>query len=283
VNPLPGADRLFTRRRVLRTGGLTVSLGALLAACGDDDSESAPGRVGYAPPATPLPTVEKTDGVWLRTATSIEYTVLDVYARTTELGDLDATAQALVDRFVEDHTEHIEVLTGLTTEAGAEPYECTNAWYIDRTVDPIFTQITGSESEGIAPSDDPARDLMAVANAFESLSGAMYQQMTSVLTVPELRSQVMTIGAQEARHAAAMAITATGAPEGYVSPALFGEDVAPDESGLFLAYAIPSQFGSLAAIQLVVGARNEAGTRETFIIDTPSDNSLIYDGMSCEA
>jgi hypothetical protein len=283
VTPLPGADRVFSRRRLLQTGGLTVSLGALLAACGDDDVEGGPGRVGYAPPATPLPTVDVNDGVWLRTATSIEYTVLDVYARTTEMGDLDATAQALVDRFVEDHTEHIEVLTGLTTEAGAEPYECTNAWYIDRTVTPIFTQITGSEADGIAPSDDPARDLMAVANAFESLSGAMYQQMTEMLTVPELRAEVMTIGAQEARHAAAMAITATGAPEGYISPALFGEDVTPDESGLFKAYAIPTQFGSLAAIQLVVGARNEAGTRETFIIETPADNSLIYDGMSCEA
>jgi hypothetical protein len=124
---------------------------------------------------------------------------------------------------------------------------------------------------------------MAVANAFESLSGAMYQQMSEVLTVPELRSEVMAIGAHEARHAAAMAITATGAPEAYVSPALFGEDVVPDESGLFKAYAIPTQFGSLAAIQLVVGARNDAGVRETFIIETPSDNSLIYDGMTCEA
>jgi Ferritin-like domain len=281
--PIPGADRVFSRRRLLRTGGLTVSLGAVLVACGDDDGESAPGRVGYAPPVTPLPTVEKNDGVWLRTATSIEYTVLDVYSRMTEMGDLDATAQDLVDRFVEDHTEHIEVLTGLTTEAGAEPYECTNAWYIDRTVDPIFTQITGSEAEGIAPSDDPSRDLMAVSNAFESLSGAMYQQMAELLTVPELRAEAMTIGAHEARHAAAMAITATGAPEGYISPALFGEDVVPDESGLFKAYAIPSQFGSLAAIQLVVGARNDAGVRETFIIETPSDNSLIYDGMTCEA
>ena len=137
----------MNRRRLLQTGGLTVSLGAVLAACGgDDDTESAPGRVGYAPPATPLPTVEKTDAVWLRTASSIEYTVLDVYARTTEMGALDATAQALIDRFVEDHTEHAELLAGLTVEAGGEPYECANAWYIDRTVDPIFTQITGSDA-----------------------------------------------------------------------------------------------------------------------------------------
>jgi hypothetical protein len=284
MSPPPDAHPRINRRRLLQTGGLAVSLGAVLAACGDDDeTESAPGRVGYAPPATPLPTVEKNDAVWLRTASSIEYTILDVYARTTETGALDATAQALIDRFAEDHAAHAEVLAGLTEEAGGEPYECANAWYVVRTVDPIFTQITGSDEMNIAPSDDPARDLLTVSNAFESLSGAMYQQMCEVLTVPELRAEVMAISAEEARQAAAVAMLATGVPEGYISPVLFGEDLVPDESGLFEAYAIPTQFGSLAAIQIVIGARNEAGTRATFTLETPSDNSLIYEGMTCEA
>jgi Ferritin-like domain len=274
----------MNRRRLLRSGGLTVAAGAVLAACGgDDETESAPGRVGYAPPATPLPTVEKTDAVWLRTASSIEHTVLEVYARTTEMGALETTAQALIDRFAEDHADHAEVLAGLTVDAGGEPYECANAWYMERSVTPIFTQITGSEAENIAPSDDPARDLLTVSNAFESLAAAMYQQMCEVLTEPELRAEVMTIGAEEARQAAAVAMLATGVPDGYISPVLFGEDLVPDETGLFAAYAIPTQFGSLAAIELVVGARNEAGTRATFTLDTPSDNSLIYEGMTCEA
>ncbi|RPI09647.1 MAG: hypothetical protein EHM63_04415 [Actinobacteria bacterium] len=41
MTPLPGADRVFSRRRLLQTGGLTVSLGALLAACGDDDDSGS--------------------------------------------------------------------------------------------------------------------------------------------------------------------------------------------------------------------------------------------------
>ena len=122
-----------------------------------------------------------------------------------------------------------------------------------------------------------------MSNAFESLAAAMYQQMCEVLTEPELRAEVMTIGAEEARQAAAVAMLATGVPDGYISPVLFGEDLVPDETGLFAAYAIPTQFGSLAAIELVVGARNEAGTRATFTLETPSDNSLIYEGMTCEA
>jgi hypothetical protein len=279
--PLDPQARL-TRRRLFQVGGLGAGLSVLLAACGGDDTESAPGRVGYAPVATPLPDVEVNDVVWLRTASSIEYTVLDVYQRATDMGALDADAQALIDRFVADHTEHIATLAELTAGAGGEPYECANAWYLDRTVDPIFDQITGSESGDPAPSDDPARDLLAVANAFESMTGAMYQQMVEVLADAELRREAMMIGAHEARHAAAVAMLATGVPEGYVSPVLFGEDLTPDETGLFKAYAIPGAFGSLAAIELVVGARSAAGTRQSFVLETPAANSLIYDGMVCE-
>jgi hypothetical protein len=271
----------LSRRRLLRTGGLAAAVGVVLAACGKDE-EPEPGRVGYAPPATPLPTVEKNDAVWLRTAMSLEYTTLEVYKRMTDMGVLEADAQALVDRFVEDHTAHIDVLGGLITDAGGELYECANAWYVERTVDPMFTQITGDEAEDIAPSDDPARDLMTVSNGWESMMGAMYQQMAEVLTTPELRADVMKIGVEEARQAAAMAMLATGTPEGYVSPVLFGEAPTPDETGLFKSFAIPTRFGSLAANEVVVGARSEAGTRQAFTLETPADNSLIYEGMTCQ-
>jgi Ferritin-like domain len=274
-------DARLSRRRLLQAGGLAASVGVLLAACGKDE-EAEPGRVGYAPPATPLPTVVIDDAVWLRTAMSLEYTTLEVYQRMTEMGALDADAQALVDRFVDDHTAHIDVVGGLIADAGGEPYECANAWYVERTVDPIFTQISGDEAEDITPSDDPARDLLTVANGWESMMGAMYQQMVEVLTKPELRREVMKIGVEEARQAAAVAMLATGTPEGYVSPALFGEDLTADENGLFKSYAIPSRFGSLAALDIVIGARSAAGTRETFTLETPADNSLIYEGMTCQ-
>jgi hypothetical protein len=41
--------------------------------------------------------------------------------------------------------------------------------------------------------------------------------------------------------------------------------------------AIPSQFGSLAQIQLVVGAGDENGTRLKVNLETPSLNSLVYE------
>jgi hypothetical protein len=44
--------------------------------------------------------------------------------------------------------------------------------------------------------------------------------------------------------------------------------------------AIPSQFGTLAAIQLVVGAGDENGTRLKINLETPSLNSFVYEYMT---
>ena len=43
--------------------------------------------------------------------------------------------------------------------------------------------------------------------------------------------------------------------------------------------ALPSQFGGLAAIQIVVGAGDENGTRLKLNLETPSLNSFVYEYM----
>jgi hypothetical protein len=280
--PAPGSP--VTRRRVLQVGGLAVSFGAVLAACGnDDETANAPGRVGYAPPATPLPQVEENDVVYLRTATSMEYTLLDVYAAITESGELDAEAQALIDRFVENHTEDAAITARLTRDAGGEPYECANTWYVERVLALVIPNIEGDPSEDIPPSDDPARDMLAVSHALESLVGSMYQQFVELVGEPELRSELMHLGARDNRHAAAVAMLSTGVPEGYVSPELLGADVLPNEEGLNPLYAIATRFGQLGSTELVIGAPNEAGTRYTLAVETPAANSFVYEGETCEA
>jgi hypothetical protein len=275
----------YTRRRLLRIGGTTVSLAALVAACGDggDEEAGAPGRVGYAPPATPLPPVEVNDAVYLRTATSLEVTILDIYAAITESGVLEGEAQALIDELIADHREDVETTARLTREAGGEPYECANSWYVDRVFAPVVPQITGDEAEDIPPSDDPAKDALAVANALESLMTATYQQFVELLDDRDLRAEVVTIGARDARHAAAVAMLSTGVPEGYVSPALMGAEILPDEDGRNPLYAIPTRFGSLAAVELLVGAPNDTGTRFSTSFETPSTNAFIYEGETCDA
>ena len=44
--------------------------------------------------------------------------------------------------------------------------------------------------------------------------------------------------------------------------------------------AIPSQFGTLAANQLVLGRGDENGTRLKINLETPSLNSFVYEYMT---
>ena len=274
----------FDRRQLLQRGGLTVALAVLVAACGEDSAEEeAPGRVGYAPPATPLPTVETNDIVYLRTTTSIEQTLVETYERIAELGALDGPDAAMLERLIEDHRAAVAATVELTTAAGGEPYECANSWYVQRVVTPILELIEGDEAQDIPPSDDPTRDSLVVLHGMESMVGAMYQQMVELVTVVELRAELMVFGAAAARHSAAVAIAATGAPDGYINPELVGGELLPDESGLLPLYAIATTFGALTPIPLTIGAPNEAGTRTTISLETPAANSFVYEGESCDA
>ena len=270
------------RRQLLQTGGLAVSLAAVLAACGKS-STAEPGRVGFAPTPSDLPRQNIDDGVRLRTASSIEYMIMDVYATITESGALEAADQELVDRLVQDHQAAADTLAQLTTQFGAEPYECANAWYMDRVVPPIFENINGDEAKDIPPSDDPARDMLATVNAWETVDGAMYQGMVEQMASAELRSEIMKLGAMAGRHAAVSAIHATGAPQGYFDPVLIGGEAPAAQEGLLPLFAIPTEFGSLAPTQLVIGAASSAGTRFTLPIDTPADNSYVYTDQTCPA
>ncbi|MGH9269710.1 MAG: ferritin-like domain-containing protein [Ilumatobacteraceae bacterium] len=272
----------LSRRRLFELAGLTT-LGGVLAACGASSSGGEPGRVGNAEPIDPLPTVELTDAVILRTMTSIEYLHLDLYQNVKDLGLLDERGSALVDRFIEDHRAAADELSSLTEQAGAEPYGCTNDWYERRVVPDILAAVTGDEAEGMAPSDEPANDLLRISYAFETMTSAAYQKMIELIAEPALRPPMAQLGAIDARHSAAVAMLMTGTPEGYVSPVVLGQELTPDESGRALLYAIPSRFGSLTSTELIIGAPNDSGTRPNFALETPADNAYVYADYTCDA
>lgn len=261
------------RRALLRNGGLALSMGALIAACGDDRGGSDdPGRLGVAPPAPTLPEAEVDDAVLLRTAQSLEYTALAVYDLATGLDVLDAAEAELVGRFVSDHQRHAADLGALVTSAGGEEFTCPNPFVMDRAVAAIAAALEGT--------DDLHRDVLNIAYAFEYLAGASYQDIVGGLTEPSLRSAAMLIGGEEQRHAAALAMAIN--PDELFSPALFGEPVENDDEGFPVRYAVPATFGQLTGIDLVVGPRDEVeGTRFSAQLQTPAANSLIYGYLSC--
>jgi hypothetical protein len=259
------------RRDALRIGGLTVSLAAVLAACGDDrGGDTDPGRIGIAPPITDPPDYPVDDAVLLRTASSLEQSTLMVYDAILALNLLSAEGTALFEQIIENHRELDAIMGELTVAAGGEVWPCTNPWMEERFLVPIV--------DAIEASDNQERDIYNVVVSLENLGAATYQQFSVELTEPEQRTAVVQAAAQDSRNSAAIVVTVEG-PEGYVSPALYGLEVETDADGVPLQYAIPFRFGSVAQFELIVGPANDAGTRENFTIQTPSLNSYIYNEL----
>ncbi len=269
MNELP----TLSRRSLIRNGGITISLGALVAACGGKDRlpPSSPGRLGLAEDVPPLSDEEVTDVILLRTAQSLEYTVIEVHAQARAAGALTAAESTLSQRFVDDHQRHAEAVGALIADQGGEPFACANPFLVDRAVDPVFAAIEGS--------DDLHRDLLNITYAFETLAGASYQALVSSFDDRSLRVSAMTIGSEEQRHAAAVAHLANDST--YFSPTLSGGQAGSDANGIGLRYAIPSIFGQVNGIDLTVGAVNDEGSRFSTQLQTPAANTFVYSDASC--
>jgi rubrerythrin len=307
----------WNRRQFLRAGGLTVVGGGLLAACGQSSSGDVP-RVGTVPPTTALPDAPVTDVVLLRTATSLEHNALYVYENVASLGVLDELKSTITARFAEDHGAHAEATAALTTQLGGEPYRCPNPRLQSIYVEPALRLILGSKAaaellgieepagDEIPPSPDAVTDILVLADALESLAAATYQALVPALNDKALRAEAMRIGAQEAQHASllgtlinpteliavdgvslppsALPATTTTAPAVGLPTTVASPDTtaAPAAPTVIPIFAVPTTFGSLAPIQVQLGAPNEADIRPTVNLETPSLNALIYEYLgSC--
>lgn len=263
----------LARRALLRNGFLAVGAGAVLAACGDRSGSTDPGRVGVAAPLPTLPeTGEITDATWLRTLQSLEHTMLALYAGLAANGGLPGDAAELAEPFTDAHTAAAELLSELVTGAGGDDFACANPFFSDRYVEPVLA--------AFADTDDKARDAAQVTYWFEEWAGRSYQAAAArTWDDPELRRPLIGLAAEASRRVAGLALALDDTL--VLSPALNGETVAADDAGFPVLYAIPSQFGQVGAIELRYGIDNADGARATLSLQTPADNSLLYDSISC--
>lgn len=271
---LPTFEGRLGRRALLRNSLLAIGAGAVLAACGDREGSTDPGRLGVAPPLPTLPdTGEITDATWLRTLQSLEYTMLAVYAGLAEHGGLPGDAAALADPFAAAHTAAADTLAGLVSAAGGEDYGCVNHFFGPRYVDPVIA--------ALADTDDLERDAGNIAHSFEDWAARSYQAAAArTWDDPALRTTVIGLAAEASRRTAGLALTLS--PDTVLSPALTGGQAETDaETGFAVIYAIPSRFGQVSPIELRYGAANADGARETISLQTPAENSLAYDSLSC--
>ncbi len=318
-----------SRRDALRIGGLTVSLGALIAACGDDrGGDDAPGRVGNAPVPTALPDYPIDDAVLLRTASSLEITAIEVYEAALEIdGAIPSDLVPVVERLIEDHQMVADQMVELTESAGGEGWTCSNPWLMDRlvaptieliqsnvvglvledtsmvqvigeqvTIAPVVTTVQGdltliSSTDGLEEGDEieferlegaVSDDVMAFAQALESLAAASHQELAGLTSNIEARVAHLEAATLEARHSGVLAVAIYG-PDGYISPAMVGEDVPPTERSQIRHFAIESTFGQTSQIEVKAGPSDLNGVRASVVMQTPAANTLVYNELTCDA
>jgi hypothetical protein len=254
----------LSRRSVLRVGGLTAGMAAVLAACGKNDSGGAktlPGVAGTVP-ATAAPTTPTVDDVvLLRTATSLEYNAIDAYDTALGAGLLTGDAAQIATLFRDQHLDHADTFASATVAAGGEAFGQKNPEVDKRIIQPALGLIT--------ESDRPEIDVLVFAQALETLAGQTYQFVVQFLTSPALRKAAMEVGAVEHRHAV---VLARAIEPTQIVPAQVG-----DEAEFPNAVQVPWAFGSLAAVPVTLGPVNpESGSRTNLLLETPYLNSFIY-------
>ncbi len=266
----------FTRRELLRLSGVSLASGLVLAACGkqvglvDDNAITV---LGQSSVTTPLAEAEVTDAVLLRTAASLEYNAIETYATALDLGvftgDLRKVSE-IAKRFSADHSEHADAVNSLAVKFGAKEFRCSNTRISESYILPALKLITADDNP------NQAIDIVALAHAVENLAAQTYQGVVAMLTDPMLRADAIRIGQQEARHAAILAQILNPGRKN-IGPTSDAKTGKPNIA------AVPTEFGSLANIQLVIGKPKPDGTRTTLLLETPSLNSLVYDFVACEA
>ena len=66
----------------------------------------------------------------------------------------------------------------------------------------------------------------------------------------------------------------------------FGPDISPDvaettDEGFPIGYAVPATFGQVGQILLVAGDVDDEGARYSTLLQTPAENTFVYEYMSC--
>jgi hypothetical protein len=203
--PAPG------RRQFFKVGGATIMGAAVLAACGSDDSESSSG--GSTTTAAAGGGDGSMDLALARTAASLEKLAVDTYQVGIDSGLV--TTMAIADAatlFQQHHQAHLDALNGAIKEAGGEEVTTQNEAVFKALVEPA---VTAAKAEA---------DIVKLALDLELAAAQTYAFAGGALSVPALRSTIMTIGGIEARHAAVLQVAAQAA-----SPL----DVFPDGRAFF--------------------------------------------------
>lgn len=221
-----------SRRGFLQISGMTIAASAVLVACGSDVSENV-AQTGSVPPVDKtvkeLEPGSELDTTLVLTASSIEALAIAAYDSAIEKGWIsDATLQSVVTLFRDQHAEHLAALSTTARDLGAEPYTEPNPYLMSTVVEPEVGKLDGLGGVELQTA------ALGIAYVLENTAAQTYVKAAGLLTTPELRSAIMSIGGIEARHVAVI-LGATRQPEVPFSfmpvGAAVGEDAFVTEDG----------------------------------------------------
>jgi hypothetical protein len=245
----------ITRRRALTVGGFSVAVAAVLAACGKDKPAAQVPQAGLAPTTTGLPTQVITDPVLLRTASSLEHSLIAAYDTLIKAGNVDANVAEMLKLFQQEHQQHAQYFEKATMDAGAPSVTTPNSAFQANVVEPGLALVSKGGNQG--------SDIISFSYQLEAVAAGTFQLFVPIFTLPALRSDVMSVGGVEARHAAMMA---KFVPNSKVAPPPPGAPTPPTTTTSVKAvgptttapatappaYQVPGPFGPLTAVQVVL-------------------------------
>jgi len=195
------------RRSALKLGGVVLLGGAVLAACGSDNSNwsgaattgaattgaATTGAATSAPSsATTAASATSGDITILRTASSIEELAVAAYQTAIDSGLVKTAAIGDAAKlFQSQHKEHSAQFQAATKAAGGQP----------------FTMPNPAVLAAIKPMVDALKDekgVVALAFQLETAAAQSYQSYVGAFTDPKLNPAIMAVGGVEARHAAVL-------------------------------------------------------------------------------
>lgn len=268
----------FDRRGFLRVGGIAVAASTVLAACRNPKAKKQLPVTGENPGYKPLADKPVDDVVLLRTASSLEWSVIDAYRKIIDNGFIeDAAVTDVLKVFADHHAAHAGVFADATKSLGGTACTSLNEKITGYLIDPLLQEIAANK-------DGRSEDSKALAFALETLAAATYQSVVPSLTQPSLRRAAMSVGGVEARHAALLGAVLNPTmlvPGAEGTPATTVAGQVPTAASANNIHAVPTAFGALSPYPLTVGAANENGVRKTTNIETPSLNSLMYADEAC--
>jgi len=223
-----------SRRQLLKLGGLTIASTALLAACVEPASTD---QVAITGTLIPVPTTiepedpgsPEVDATLVLTALSIELLAIDAYQAALDNNWLEAPLLISVAKYFQSqHQDHAGALSQQARRLGQNPNDVTaNPYLVTEVLTPATTEIgAGGGAEVVQTLT------LTLARDLEVAAAQTYTKAGGILTTPELRQTIMSIGGIEARHSSVLSAVlgqqpvpfaleptvAAAPPESYIAP-----------------------------------------------------------------